>query len=100
MGDSHATPSPAGNSLDYYRVPDPFGHGDRVLLVFHDPLRTGRRWDARFFCQNSADSLILQRIHCARVGSNKANIAALTNIGKMRIFSQETVTGVNGIHVS
>src|SRR6266853_3419384 len=99
MGYPHPTSPSSRYGFDHDRITNPFGHGNRVLLIFHHSFRTGWGWDAGLFCQDAADGLVLQRIHGAGVRPNKANVAALADIRKMSILGQETVPWVDGVDV-
>ena len=99
VGHAHPAPAAAGDGLDHDRVADPLGHRQRVLLVLHHAVRAGRRGHAGLLGQRPADRLVLQRVHGARVRADEPDVAALADVGEVGVLGQETVAGVDGIHV-
>ena len=63
---AHAASAAAGDGLDHDGIADAFGDGERVLLVFDDAFRTGRRGHAGFFGERAADGLVFEGVHGAR----------------------------------
>src|SRR5262245_32546697 len=93
VGGAHAASAAAGDRLDHDGVTDPFGHGEGVLLVIYRAFRTRRSGDTGFSGQRAADRFVLQCVHGAGTGADKANVAALAHVGEVGVFRQEAIAG-------
>ena len=96
---AHAPPAAAGDGFDHDGVADPFGRGQGVLLVFNRSFRTWRSLDARPFGQGAAQGLVFQGIHRTGTRPNELDIAAFAHVGKVGVFRQKTVAGMDGVHI-
>ena len=99
VGHAHAASAAAGDGFDHHRIADAFGDAERFLFVFDHAFGTGRRGHAGFFGQGAADGFVLQRIHGARTRPDEADVAALANVGEVRVLGKEPVARMNGVDV-
>ena len=99
VGSSHSATTTAGDGLDHHWIADALGHRQSFLLGLDQAIRTGRRWDFGPLGEIAAAGLVVQRIHGRRTGSDEADVATLADVGEMCVLAQETVAGMDGIHV-
>jgi len=99
VGGTHAAAATAGDRLDHHRIPDAMGLTNRDRLVLNKPLTARCN---RNPCGNHRPSRLTLVAHHSNDfwgRSDESNVALSTDLGKMSILGEETITGVNGIHV-
>jgi hypothetical protein len=99
VGNAHAASTATGDGLDHDGVTNALGNGKGVLLVFHDAFGTGRDGHTSFLGKGATDGLVLHRVHRARAWSDEPDVAAFADVGKVSVFGEETVAGMNGIDI-
>src|SRR4051794_8898687 len=99
MSHPHPATAAAGDRLDHDRVANALSGSQSVLFVFHHPFGSRWSWHAGFLRQSAAYGLILKRVHRPGTGADKTDVAILAHVGEVRVFREEAVSGMNGIHV-
>src|SRR5581483_4222442 len=99
VGDPHAAPAAAGDSLDHDGIANALGAGQGILLAFDGAVRAGRNRHAGFLGEFAADGLVFEGLHGTRAGADEPDVAAFADFGEMGVLRQESVTGVNGVDV-
>lgn len=99
VGDTHAAPAAASDSLYHYRIPDFLGDYECFLLVLDQSIGTRRSRNARFLGQRPADLFVFERLHRPRAGANEANVAAFADICEMGVLGEESVAWMDGVHI-
>ena len=96
---AHALAAAAGHGLDHDRVADLLGDLQCLLLGVDDVLGAGGDWHAGLAGQLAAQRLVLEGVHRGRFRPDKADVAALANIGEVGVLGEEPVAGMDGVDV-
>src|SRR5207253_7867251 len=87
------------DGLDHDRVTDPFGCRQGLFFVLNQAFWSWRNRNPGFLGKSAAGGLVFQGIHGLGTGSNKPDIAILTNVREMGILRKEPIARMNGIHI-
>src|ERR1051326_752257 len=99
VGYTHSATAAPSDRLNHHRIPNPLRDRQRILLMIHHTFRARRRRNSSFFGQGAAHCFIFQRIHRPRRRPDEAYIAALTNVRKMRVFRQKSISRMDRIYI-
>lgn len=98
FNDAHATAATAPTGLEHQRIAHSQGHG----LVAS--MSSGRRCGGYHghlgrHGHGAGGHFVAQGAHHVAFGANEGNACGSAGIGKVGVFAQKTVAGVNGIDV-
>ncbi len=99
-GDTHAATPAAGRGLDQDGEPNLLGDGQRLVLVFHQPLATGHGGHAHLHRQAAGSVLVAYQGHGLRGRANELDLAATAHVGEMGVLGEKSVAGMDGLGVS
>ena len=99
VGHAHAAPAAAGRGLDDDRIAVLLGELEGLLLFLDGVLGAGHHVDTGRDGGLAAGDLVPQGPHHLGGGADKGNAVDPALFGKLGVFRQETVTGVNGVHI-
>ena len=95
---AHAAPAAAPGRLDHHRVADVVRLAlDIAGIVKGQGIGCGHDRDAGLFGQRAGGNLGAQLPHRVARGTDKINPRGAARVGKIGIFGQKSVTGVNGV---
>ena len=100
MRRAHSAPAAAGDGLDHHRVADLFGDLDRLALGLDDPIAPRRDRHAGFARRGPGGILVAHRAHRGRRRPDELDVAALADLGEVRVLGQESVAGMNRVDVA
>ena len=97
---SHSAAAAARDRLDHDGKTDPARDFQRLLFVLDDPVAPGRDGYPRFARIGARGILVAHRVHRARRRADEFDFAAFAHLGEVRVLRQETVAGMDRIHVA
>ena len=96
---AHPATATASNRFDHHGVSDLACDLDRFLLVGNDAIAAGRDGNARFFRAFACTVLVPHEADGFGGRADEGNVCRCADFGKRSIFSQKSVTGMDGIDV-
>jgi len=98
-GNPHPATAAAGRCLDDDRIAVLLGKPECILL-FHDRIFGPRNYlHTGGYCRLASGNLVPQRPHHVGIRTDESDPGSLTPFGKIGIFGEKTVAGVNGVHI-
>ena len=94
----HATSAAAGAGLDDDGITALVGKDQRLLFGRHRFGRAGHDWHTDAGRHLAGRNLVAQAALDIRVGADKGNPCPFAGLGKLGVFRQKAVTGMNGVH--
>ncbi len=98
-GDAHAPAAAAGGGLDQHRVADLLGKGQRLLVAVDQPLAARHDRDAGLFGEFARLVLVAELRMAASGGPINSMPASPAHVGKVGLFREKAIAGVNGVDV-
>src|SRR5450432_3077129 len=100
MRGAHSATAPAGNGIDHHRITDLSSDLDRFGLGLTDSVANGRNRHAAFPRTSARGILVTHQAHRRRRRPDELDLAALADLGEMRVLGQKSVARMNSIHVA
>ena len=99
VDDAHPFSAAAAGRLDDDRIADPLGDRDRLLGRLNHLVAPGHGWNLAGL--GGLDRLVLLPAKVDNFGrrADEAYVAALTDLGEVRVFGQKSATGVDCLDV-
>ena len=96
----HPASAAAAGGLDDHGVADFPGDFQRFLLVLDGTVAAGHHGHTRLAHRLAGRDLVSHRADGRAGRADEFDVAVLTNLGEMRVFGEEPVTGVDRLHVA
>ena len=99
MGETDASPPPAGSGLDHYGIAELAGNPDRVGDGLDGALGVRRHRHVSLAGELLGLDLVAEQLHVLDSRADELDLAVATDLGKVGVLGQEAVARVNGLDV-
>ena len=96
----HPAPAAAGRRFDQHRKTDLAGQSHRGRLVVDQPVASWHDGHFGFAGELPRRVFVTQAGHGLRRGADEVDLAVAADLVEVGVFGEETVAGMNGLHVA